>query len=236
VTTSGTVSYDLVTSEIIDKAFRILGKSSEGEALSARMYEDGRTSLNLLLKTWGTMEHLWTKTERSLTLVANTAAYVLTPKPGRVLSVRRRYTYGTSVTDIPLNEMSRQEYMEMPVKTSSPSTPNSWYYDPQATTGTLYVWPAPSTAVVTENTLQITYLRRIEDMNATGDSLDMPQEWLQAVIWNLADELETEYPVNDPRLAAKIAGKAVQLKAMLKSWDTEPASLYMQPEYQPWSN
>lgn len=235
MSTSGSVSYNLTALEMIEKAFHRLGKAAEGEALSARMYEDGRSSLNLLLKSrLGTMEHLFTKAERSVTLVANTASYMLTPKPGRVLSVRRRYTSGSTITDVPLNELSRQEYFDMPVKTSSPSTPNSWYYDPQTTTGTLYVWPPPSTAVATDHTLQLTYLRRIEDMIGTGDDLDMPQEWIDPVVWLLADDLETEYPVRDSRLALKIERKAAESLALIKSWDTEPASIFIQPDYRPW--
>lgn len=236
MSTSGTVSFNMTALEIIEKAFHRLGKVSEGESLSARMYEDGRSSLNLLLKgpMLGTMEHLWTKTERSVTLVANTAAYVLTPKPGRVVSVRRRLTVGSNITDTPMNEMSRQEYFDMPVKTTSPSTPTSWFYDPQAASGTLYVWPAPSAATITAgHSLQLTYLRRIEDMTATGNDLDMPQEWLDAVIWLLADDLETEYPINDARLAVKVERKAREARDLLKAWDTEPASLFLQPET-PW--
>lgn len=236
MSTSGTISFNLSALQIIEKAFGRLGKGSEGESLVARMYEDGRSSLNLILKSnLGTMDHLFTRTERSVTLVADTASYVLTPKPGRVLSVRRRYTSGGHTTDIPLNELSRQEYFDTPVKTTSPSVPNSWYYDPQTTTGTLYIWPAPSAATVSAgHSLQLTYTRRIEDMIGTGDDLDMPQEWLDPVIWLLADDLETQYPVNDSRLARKIEIKAAEARALLKSWDTEPASIYMQPEYRPW--
>ena len=237
MTTSGTTAYTMTALEIIDKAFHRLGKASEGESLTARMYSDGLSSLNLLIKgpMLGTMEHLWTKTERSLTLVADTAAYVLTPKPGRVTSVRRRLTVGTDYTDIPLYEMSRQEYFDMPVKTSSPSIPVNWYYDPQSTTGTLYLWPAPSSQSITDGySLQLTYLRRIEDMTSTSDELDMPQEWIDGVVWLLADSLETEYPVNDPRLAQKIERYSREAKGLLKAWDTETASIYMQPETYPW--
>jgi hypothetical protein len=51
MTVSGSTNYALNTNEIIDKAFHRLGKASEGEAISARMYEDGRSSLNLIIKS-----------------------------------------------------------------------------------------------------------------------------------------------------------------------------------------
>lgn len=224
--TSGTVGFNLNAQQIVEKAFHILGKASEGEAMSPRMFDDGLSSLNLLLKTLGANERLWIKTERTLALVADQAAYTLTPKPGRVLSVRRNQ----NGRDVPMYEMARDTYFNQPTKTQSPSTPVSWYYDPQASTGTLYVWPAPSTVVSGQATLNLTYLRRIEDMVSTTDDLDMPQEWLQAISWNLANDLETEYPVNDARLATKIERKAAGLMAQLDNWDTEMASIYFQPE------
>lgn len=226
---SGTTSFNMNAGQIIDKAYHRLGKASEGENVSARMYTDGLSSLNLLLKSkLGTSDRLSLRTEGSVTLVASQEGYTLTsPFPLRALSIRLRSSDGR---DIPLSELSRQEYFDLPNKTSSPSIPVSWYFDPQRASGVLYVWPAPDTTAATEYSLITTYLRRIDDMLASNDDLDMPQEWLDPVIWLLADDLETEYPVNDPRLAVKIERKAAEAKQILDYWDTESSSLYMQPD------
>lgn len=224
---SGSASFALNAVQIIDKAFHRLGKASEGEAVSARMYEDGLSSLNLILKSKiGTSDHLAIRTEGVLSLVANQASYSIAA-PLRITSVRRRNSSGY---DVPMNAYSREEYFDTPNKTSSPSVPIAWYFDPQATSGTLYVWPAPDSGAAAEYTLPYTYLRRIDDMLASTDSLDMPQEWLDPIIWLLADDLETEYPLNDPRLAMKVERKAAQAKAILDGWDTEGQSLYLQPD------
>jgi len=229
MTTSGVTSFTMTTTQLAEQAFRILGKLAEGEAMTPRMYNDGKLALNLILKTMGTQDRLWLRTERTVTLLADTAAYALSPKPGRVLSVRRR----TSGIDVPMEEFARQTYFDQPNKTVSSSIPIAWYYDSQATTGTLYVWPAPSAATAASVTLNLTYLRRIEDMVNPSDELDMPQEWLQAIAWMMASDLETQYPVNDARLAQKIDGRARELMAELDSWDTENDSLYFQPDYMP---
>jgi hypothetical protein len=229
VAVSGSTSFSLNTGQIIDKAFHRLGKASEGEAISARMYEDGRSSLNLILKSkLGTSDRLALRTEGTVTLVANQGSYTLTnPFPLRMLSIRIR---SSDDTDVPLSELSRQEYFDLPNKAVSPSIPVSWYFDPQQAAGVLYVWPAPDTEAASGYTLQTTYLRRIDDMLASNDDLDMPQEWLDPVIWLLADDLETEYPVNDPRLALKIERKAADAKQVLDYWDTETSSIFMQPD------
>jgi hypothetical protein len=226
---SGSVSFSLNAGGIIDKAFHRLGKASEGEAVSARMYEDGLSSLNLILKSkLGTTDRLSLRTEGSLALVANQEGYTLTnPFPVSIMSIRLR---DSASMDVPLQELSRQEYFDLPNKTASPSIPVSWFFDPQRGAGVLYVWPAPDTTAASEYTLETTYLRRIDDMLASNDDLDMPQEWLDHVIWLLADDLETEYPVNDPRLALKIERKAADAKQVLDYWDTEGTSLFMQPD------
>lgn len=220
--------FNLTASQIVETAFNTLGIGQEGEALTARMSQDGMRALNLLIKTYGAQDHLWTETEGTVAMVASQAAYVITPKPMRVLSVRRRL----NGIDTPMQEFSRQEYFDQPNKTQSPSVPTSFYYDPQQATGTLYLWPAPSSATVSQYTINMTFLRRMANMDNNTNDLDMPQEWLEAIVWNLAVRLMAQYPVNDPNQASLIIGMAKQLYGDLKSWDIEPASLFMQPDYE----
>lgn len=228
MSTSGSTNFTLVANDIIAKAFNRLGAASEGEAISARMYADGLQSLNLIVKAWGAREHLWLRTEASITLVASQASYALatlfSQKPMRVVEVRRR----TSNIDTPLTEYARQTYMEQPDKTTE-GMPIAFYYDPKLTTGALYIWPVASTAVAASTTLQLTYLRKIEDFDSSNNEADMPQEWLDALVWNLAEDLSTEYPP-EPRLAAKIERRAAESLAAIEAFDTEDASLFLQPE------
>jgi len=230
MTVATTEDFALNATQIIEKAFHRLGKASEGEPVSARMYQDGLSSLNLILKSkLGVSDRLFLRTEATLALVANQEGYTLTddPFPMRIPSVRRRNSSGY---DVPLRELSRQEYYDIPNKNASPSVLVAFYFDPQVDAGLLYVWPAPDSNAATEYTLQVTCQRRISDIDNSNDPLDMPQEWLDPVIWMLADDLETEYPVNDPRLAMKIETKAASGKQVLDYWDTEGASIYMQPD------
>jgi hypothetical protein len=231
MTVNTSTSFAMTANQIVTRAFKVLGIGTEGEALTATMYADGLENLNLLIKTLGAQDHLWIRTEGSITPVSGQAGYTLGtsgPKPMRIMSVRR----ALDGIETPLNEMARQTYFDQPNKSVSPSIPTQFYYDPQQATGVLYLWPAPSASFVAEQTLNVSYWRRMGDIVSSSDEVDMPQEWLQTVIWNLANELETQYPVNDGRLAVKIERKAALLMQALKGFDNEPASLYMQPDYQ----
>lgn len=226
MSTSGTTSFNLKTNSLIEAAFEKLGIGTEGEALTADMYTRGNRALNLLVKTWSAVPHLWIKTEGSITLVAGQAAYSL-PDAKRVLSVRRRITVGE--IDTPMNQLAREDYFNLPNK-STQSTPVSWYFDPQQASQTLYIWPTAAAAVVAAQSLKYTYLRTMQDMSASNDDLDMPQDWLEAVVYNLAKRLMPTYPVNDPQIAADIRDMAASLYAALSGWDTEPASIFLQPD------
>lgn len=225
--TSGSTDYSLTALGIMEEAFDLCSVGSEGESINADMYARALRSLNLIVKTWGTHEHLWLRTERSVPLITSTASYALTPKPMRVLEVRRRVT--ASSIDTPLTELSQSQYREQADKATD-SIPTAFYYDPQLSTGTLYVWPRPSTATASDMTLQLTYLRRIEDFDATANDPDLPQEWLQALTYALAAELALKYCATNPGLIAKIEQRAAALFAQLDSFDTEPTSLFMQPD------
>jgi hypothetical protein len=227
MTTSGSVDYAMTALQIMDEAFDLCSVGSEGESINADMYARAFRSLNLIVKTWGTHEHLWLRTAMSVPLVASQAAYSLSPKPMRVVEARRKVT--ASGIETPLMEWAQRTYLEQPNK-SVASIPTAFYYDPQRDSGTLYVWPTASAATAASMTLELTYLRRIEDFDATGDSPDLPQEWLQALTYALAAELAVKYCATNPALISRIEQRAAALFAQLDSFDTEPASLFLQPE------
>lgn len=233
MSTSGSTDYSLTAATIIEEAFDICGIGAEGETITSDMQTRALRSLNLIVKAWGARERLWLKTEAGVTLVASQATYVLSTlfsvKPMRVLSVRRRATSGT--IDTALTELSRQEYFDLPNKAGT-GVPVQFYYDPQTTVGNLVVWPAPDSTTASAYTLGITYLRKIEDFDATTDDPDLPQEWLRALSYTLASELALKYGVT-PDIRSEIAARAKSYMDQIEEWDNEPASIFVYPELGP---
>jgi hypothetical protein len=78
----------------------------------------------------------------------------------------------------------------------------------------------------------MTYLRRIEDMVSSNDDLDMPQEWLAG------DRLEPRQRPRDRISGQRRApgdedrAQAAILLGSSRAWDNEPASIFVQPDYQ----
>jgi hypothetical protein len=224
MSTSGIITYEPTTTEIITGMFNILGVAQEGEALTPRMYQDGLRAFNGMIQTLSAYPHLWTATEGTVTLVADQPSYVVSPRALRILECR----YRRQGIDTPMTMFSRQEYYDQPNKTSSPSIPVNFYFDPQVDTGTLYLWPAPSAQTVLGYTIHFTYLRFLDIMTATNETMDLPQQWIEPIMWNGAKRLLTQYPVNDSNLMQLVLGQAKEYWDRLTAWDNEPASLFMQ--------
>jgi hypothetical protein len=225
--TSGSTNFSMTARDVITKALRKAFVIGELETPSASEAADALQSLNLMLKSWSAKRHLFIIASTSVTLLASTASYSLA-NARRVRSVRRR----TSSVDTPLYEMSRQEYDDTPMKASI-GFPNGFYFDPQRATRTLYVWPVPDASIATSTTLQITYERVLEDVDSLNDDLDVPQEWLECIVYNLAARLGPEFGVGatNPDFAL-VLQTAQSLLMALNADDEEDASIYFRPTSQ----
>jgi len=187
VTTSGSTDFTLNAADVVRFALKKLRVT---RSPSAADMSDGIQSLNLMLKTWQmTGPNLWRATEGSVNLVANQAAYTTgdVAKACRIISAR----FTQSGRDLPMEVMTREEYRDLPYKTTT-GIPTQYYFDPQRDGGTLYVWPVIA-AIPNAETISFTYQRRFEDIDAIGNSLDIPQEWLETVGYSLAARLVGDY-------------------------------------------
>lgn len=166
---------------------------------------------------------LTTDVSSGATVYAYTAADDLICRPLRIESVRRSNVTGTNPIDTPMGEMAREDYFNLPNKNNT-GVPVQFYYDPGLSSGTMYVWPAPS---VITNLLKFTYIRAIEDFDTTTTTPDFPQEWLEVLKYQLMLRLAHEYGV---ALRPDIASMAAALLENARSWDVEPVSVMFQPD------
>lgn len=212
--TSGSINYSLTARGVVTQALKRIGVCPVFQQTpAAEDMTQGIAELNMMLKGWQLDgPNLWRQTEGSVTLTANTASFTLSPRPHRVTECRFR---DTGSRDLPMMELTRDEYFEMPLKTTT-GIPTQYYFDPQVSSAKLYIWPV--LASVTTETLKYTYSRVIEDIDDPDNDLDIPQECLEVVMLNLADRLQGTYQMTDDRLSAR----AQTLYRQFKSMDREP--------------
>lgn len=224
--TSNSINFTLTRDEIIQDALELIGAVDIGATPSATDITTCARTLNLMVKSWqATGVHLWTETEMSLSLVADQRTYVLSPKPLFIKSARHR-TADTDYVDRPVRIDTRNEYNEISNKTSTGGTTSRIYYDSQLGDGTLYVWPVPEAST---DTLQLTYLRSIEDFDASGDNADFPTEWLEALIYNLAVRIAPKYGKVLSKENPDIINIALTSLQQMQLWDTESSTISIVP-------
>ena len=210
MTTSGTTSFTLTAQEVIVFALRKINILSGNSAhIPAEDAERARVELNLMMKGMQRFPSLWRLTRGSQSLTAATASYTLsTTVPYRIAGCRYRNAAGT---DIPMINLTGQEYDDLPLKTSA-GIPTQFYFDAQRDAGVLYVWPVLAT--VTTETIQYTYQRRFQDVTDLAETLDCPPEALEVLGYNLAARLADDYGQKGPNID-RIIARAEQLRAEL---------------------
>lgn len=227
MTTSGVTALNLTARDIIGFALRKLSTMPIGSELDINEVAPVLLELNMMLKGWQTAgPHLWRNTEGTQVLSSATASYSLaTANPLRIVEARYRNTVGS---DLPMKRLSRIRYMQLPLKSSS-GTPTQFYFDPQETAQTLYVWPVLN--VATTESIVYTYQRRFQVCVSLDDSVDIPEEWLDTVGYCLAERLIPNYGI-ETQSAARIERNAQTMLRRAKAFD-RPAYINFMPEYLP---
>lgn len=193
MSTSGSSDYALNARQVCEYALDKMRAVGLGQAVPADDMTRAIRELNVMLKGWQTAgPNLWRITEASQTLTSGNSTYTLsTTKPVRIVEARYRDTSGR---DMPMQALTRNEYLDLPDKSSS-GIPTGWYFDPQRDAGVLYVWPVLATA--TTQAIRYSYVRRIEDIDNENNDLDLPPEYIDLIGYNLAARLLDNYGMAD---------------------------------------
>lgn len=116
--------------------------------------------------------------------------YNYTTKADRPMDVDRIVIRDTSDNDIPVAMLSLEEYSNLTPKDAEGKVIEA-YFDPQRTTSYLSVWP---TTDDTSDYLVLWVQRTLNDIDASSNDLDFPQEWYKALRYQLAADLAPEFP------------------------------------------
>lgn len=235
MTTSGSTSFNPVRDQIVKGALRLVNAYASTDEPRPEQLSDALESLNILLKSWQVEGFLWLKQYATLTCVSGQAKYSIPgpetvsdatglqiDRPTRIDNITRRTTLTGS--DLPLGDtgrpMSRSDYAALPNKDSL-GVPLSAYYDPQLSTGVLYLWPVPDSSTIQ---IKFTCDRPIQDILTDTDTFDVPQEQLRRIKYALALEIAPEYalPAGD---YDRLAKKYDAMVESMDSYDRETAPM-----------
>lgn len=229
--TSGITANQLTRDQIILAAVRKLGVVADGQTLSTENYNNGASALNVLIGEFRTLGMpLWARQSYTITPVASTSSYnigsgqtINTPYPVKLLQAYRNDT--SSSSRVQMDIVPDYNFNMLP--SSSSGLPIQISYTPRVNYGVLKMWPTPDSTAASGSTVTIVYQRPTEYTSASGDTMDIPEEWLKAVIFQLAVDLAPEWGVPVPdRQALQIHAEKALSKAL--DFGFEDGSLYFQ--------
>lgn len=179
--------FNATRNEIIERAYRIIGKNPPGEPLSGDMMTQAIIALNSMVKSWQSKHvFLWTLKDVSQNLSAGVSSYSLASIDPPVYALDRAYLRIDNV-DYSVDVASWRQYLDIPNKTM-PGEPSTVALD-TAISPTLYVWPVPTQA----RTLRLSGLVRLKDFDSASGNADFPVRYLDALTFGLAHALSFEY-------------------------------------------
>src|SRR5574343_64613 len=181
--------FNLTRNEIIERAYRIIGKLSMGETLPGEMATQAVIALNSMIKSWQSRHvFLWTIREFTQTVTAGVASYSLASIHPPPYAIDRAYLR-ISNDDRPIDVASWRQYTDIYDKTSS-GDPTLVAINNQLTP-TLYVWPVPTET----RTIYYTGIVKLKDFDTAGQFSDFPVRYIEAITYGLAHKLASEYGV-----------------------------------------
>jgi hypothetical protein len=97
------------------------------------------------------------------------------------------------------------------------------------------VYLTPDLNAQTNLELHIVAQMPLDDLTSALGVPDFPNEWMNCLMWNLADQLSLEYgvPMNARQ---EIAQRASTYKTLLSDWDVESSSTFFSPDFRSTNN
>lgn len=233
MSTSGVTTNQLTQYQFIDAALRTLGVLALDQTPEATQYTNALVKLNGLvgeLRVKGLQ--IFQRTTYTMTLTNGTSSYNIgtgltlnTPYPLHLLQAIR--LDANSSTRVDMDIIANSNFNRLP--SNSSGVPIQINYQPKMNMGVVQLWPTPDSYSATNVTIQLTYLRPLEYFSSSTDTADFPEEWVSAIIYNLAVRLAPEYgiPLQDRSLLIKEA------ETYLKTAEDnsfEDGSIFFQPE------
>jgi hypothetical protein len=169
-----------------------------GDSASGSQLDDSLQALTDLVRSWEPYGlQGWARKSGTISLTATTASYTfgsagtgLTERPTKIEGAWLR---DSDSQDSSLYIMTRNQYWDITDK-AEPGVCASVYYDSQAPTATIYLWPVPEDSTYS---LLLDYRKPLAELDSGTDSLEMPPEWHRTLKWNLAAELAMEWGLKD---------------------------------------
>ena len=218
--TSGTYNFNLDIDEVIQEATEMIG----GEETLGHTPASARRSINLMLNEWqnkGVL--LW-----SILTTAVTATSVETSLSDEILdTLAVTYAVSAASTDLALERISREEYHNLPNKTTT-GRPTQYAITRGVNNIALFLYPTPD---ITTGILNIECFKQLEDVTkSAGQNAQVPKRFLPALTCGLSYHLAMKRPGVPMDRIQMLKANYDEKLAFAMEEDRERASMFIKPK------
>jgi hypothetical protein len=190
----------ITINDLLRRSFRMIGVLRRGFQPSTSDIIDALVVLNAMLEGWATDElNLFTVFIAQYDLTPSKQSYTIGPSSGdftaaRPVRIDRANLIILSNPQQPLRKplqiLNSQGWAAIKLQTVQSVIPIQLFYDPTYPLGTLYLWPMPTLAYQLE---LFTFQALAGSFSSGSQTFDMPPGYLDAVAYNLAVRLSSEW-------------------------------------------
>lgn len=224
--TSGTTTFNLDLSDIMEEAYDLCGMQMR----SGYNYRTAKRALDLIFLEWQNKGlNLWTIEQATQALTAGTSSYAANSAAIEIVDAFIRTDSGdtTKQFDQQLTRISRTQYNHQAKKLTK-SKPTQFYVDKGASSMNIVLWSTPDSAQT--YTLVYDYIKRIEDAGTVAsNNADVPARYLPCLTYALAyniacknDEAQSRVPM--------IKARYEELWQQVSDADREKAAVRFVPD------
>jgi hypothetical protein len=221
--TSTETALELTAADACTEAAVELGAIGSSDELEDNEGERMLRRLNSMMQSWSVEGNLFMEASATATITGGTGAATMPGDVRDILSVRHVVS---STNKRQLFQWNKDQYLQLPNR-ATVGNPTIYYYSQQGDGGdVLRIWPVPAADI----TLELDYSRRPFIAETPEDTLDVPQEWHEAIYMGLAARCASMFGADrvSPQTVARIEARAAQLYQRLLDAD-RPDSYYFEP-------
>jgi hypothetical protein len=221
-----------ISGQVLTVSGLTTGAVAQGQTLSGTGITPGTKIVEFITGAGGNVNEVGTYRVNIPQTVGSTAITAYYQKPLSIDSafVRVNTTKnGQAITggglDYPISVLSLQDYEMIGLKSLNGPWPKAIYFNANAETGNLFVWPNPA-----QGELHLFANTIFSNYETLYDDIVLPQGYSMALRWCLAERLMPMYGKASQVQIGMIQGYAAQAKATLKRTNMKPLQVARYPD------
>lgn len=212
--------------DLVTASLRLIGAVAPGETIATNEAVDGLASVNRMIGSWSNEALMvYSRVNEEFDLVAGTQSYTIgtggtfsTIRPLEVEQIKLKVGSGSTAIEYPIRILSQAEWASITQKGVSSNIVTDAYLEGTYPLETIHLFPNPSSAYK----LIIWSLKQLSEIATLDSDISLPPGYEEALVYNAAIRLASEYGRTPNELVFNIAGDS---KAALKRTNHKPAYL-----------